>query len=258
MDYLKKILLHKKNNQPKVSKNSGIKPGKFASNFSRNHINIIGEIKQASPSRGKISYSLDKAEAAKQYGRHSSFIKGVSVLTEPLYFKGYPEDIKTVKKSCQLPVLRKDFIIYPSQVYESAQLGADCILLIASLLGVKRLKRLHDVAIQLGLEVLVEVHNRPELDKAMSVGAKLIGINNRNLKTLGIDKQNAISMIKQIQSQDHLIYISESGISNLEDIMEMYQAGVRNFLVGTYFMRAKSLKVTLDYMERALKARELI
>ncbi|MGM0365859.1 MAG: indole-3-glycerol phosphate synthase TrpC [Actinomycetota bacterium] len=257
MNYLKEILIDKKKNKPDISQKAKVKGKGFGKNFSKDKINIIAEIKAASPSRGVINKNLNKAEAAYQYGRHPGFIKGISVLTEPLYFKGCADDVAEVKKSCGLPVLRKDFITYPAQVYESACLGADCILLIAGLLGEKRLKYLYRLAKSLGLEVLVEAHNSGELEKAIKIGAGLVGINNRNLKDLRVNRDNAVSVIEK-SAEDGITFISESGIGSLDDILSLYEKGIRNFLIGTYFMRAKSLEVTLDCMEIAFKKKGLI
>ncbi len=258
MDYLKKILIHKKNNLPDMGKKTKSKNRGFGKNFNTDTINMIAEIKAASPSKGILDKNLNKEEAAKQYSRHSSFIKGISVLTEPLYFKGCAGDIKNIKKSCSLPVLRKDFIIYPAQVYESASLGADCILLIASLMSTRRLKYLYKLAKKLGMEVLVEAHNPQELSKAVHIGASLIGVNNRNLKNLQVDRDHALSVLKQAKKTAHITYIMESGISSLDHICRLYEQGIQNFLVGTYFMKAKSLEVTLQCMEVAFKRRGLI
>jgi len=258
VNYLKEILIDKKKNKPDVLKKTKVKAKGFGANFSKEKINIIAEIKAASPSAGMINSNLDKADAAYQYGCHSSFIKGVSVLTEPLYFKGCVDDIARVKKSCRLPVLRKDFIIYPAQVYESARLGADCILLIAALLGTRRLKVLYQLAKSLGLEVLVEAHNHQELKKAVKIGAGLVGINNRNLKNLKVNRDNALLVLTTAAKDVNITFISESGIGGLDDILRLYEKGINNFLIGSYFMKAKSLKVTLDCMEIALKGKGLI
>ncbi len=258
MDYLKNILVSKKKYKPAVFKKTMAAGEGFIKNFNRDKINIIAEIKKASPSAGLINPNLDPRQAACQYGRYSSFIKGISVLTEPLYFGGCPDDIKKVKGSCCLPVLRKDFIIYAQQVHESACLGADAILLIAGLLGTRKLKSLYRLAKSLGLEVLVEAHNRKQLNKALKIGASLIGINNRNLKDLKTDTDNSVSLVNEFRGEADITIISESGIGSLDDILSLYGKGIRNFLIGTHFMRAKSLEATLSCMEIAFKGRGLV
>ncbi len=256
--YLKEILIYKKQNKPDIQKKTKASHRAFGQNFDSEKINIIAEIKKASPSRGMINKNLDEAEAAYQFGRYPSFIKGLSVLTEPIYFKGCTDDINKARKANRLPILRKDFIVYPQQVHESACLGADCILLISDFLGTKRLKQLYRLAKDLGLEVLVEAHNRKSLKKALTIGANLVGINNRNLKDLKINKDNTASLLTEIGKDSDVTVINESGIGSLDDILRLYEKGIRNFLIGTYFMRAKSLEATLNCMDIAFRKRGLI
>jgi len=270
MNYIKEILAAKKEEIKKIGKNTEwMKPrmqgtikskGNFLRNIKKGRINIIAEIKRASPSRGIINGKLDVGKTALTYNNFKSFISGISVLTEPLYFMGDPDDIRKVRSKSSLPVLRKDFIFSEVQVYESAALGADCILLIASLLGGKKLKRLHELAGNLGLDVLVEVHDMKELDKVMDTGAEFIGINNRNLRTMRIDEKTVYDFLKYRGNKDFSdkILICESGITDIEYIKDLFLEGINVFLIGEYFMRSNNLEAKLNEIELKFKKENLI
>ena len=156
------------------------------------------------------------------------------MLTDRDYFQGHPDFIKQVKSSSKLPVLRKDFIIDPYQIYESRALGADCILLIVAALDLKEMKELESIANDLGMAVLVESHNQQELDAALELSTPLIGINNRDLKTFEVSLKTSIDLVKSIKDR---IPITESGIFNHEDIKLMNENHINTFLVGEAFMR---------------------
>lgn len=260
LEYLKNILVSKKKQRPNLKyKRVKSSNSNFLKNFEKGKINIIAEIKNASPSKGVLNH-FEVKKIASAYNKFQCFIKGISVLTEPLYFKGSIDNIKKVKEVTDIPILRKDFIIYPEQVYESANHGADCILLIASLMSKKKLKALYNLAKELGLDVMVEAHNLDEFQKALDMGANIIGINNRNLKDLQIEKENSVNIIDKVENsklQDVNI-ICESGIEHTKHILEMQRQGICNFLIGTYFMRAKSVITTLSYLELALNKEGLI
>ena len=193
---------------------------------------VIAEIKKASPSKGIIRENFDPEIIAQSY--ESGGAACLSVLTDRDYFQGHPDFIKKVKSSSKLPVLRKDFIIDPYQIYESRVLGADCILLIVAALDLKEMKELESIANDLGMAVLVESHNQQELDAALELSTPLIGINNRDLKTFDVSLKTSIDLVKSIKGR---IPITESGIFNHEDIKLMNENHINTFLVGEAFMR---------------------
>jgi len=263
--FLKDILIAKKKglkdiklSEPKAGSASNGKG--FIDNICPGRVNIIAEIKKASPSRGIINGDLNVTEAAKAYNKYKSFISGLSVLTEELYFKGRKTDIALAKTGADLPVLRKDFIFSERQVYESAELGADCILLISSLLSYNKLKRLYECAGKVGLDVLVETHYRQELMRALDMGAEMIGINNRDLKKMHVDNSHIIKLMRGIPSDilEGMIIICESGVDDTAYIEKLYGMGVNTFLIGTHFMKSREPDSTLLEFEDELKKRNLI
>ena len=193
---------------------------------------MIAEIKKASPSKGIIRQNFDPILIAKSYEKGGAAC--LSVLTDRDYFQGHPDFIKQVKSSTKLPVLRKDFIIDPYQIYESRALGADCILLIVAALDLEKMKELESIANDLGMAVLVESHNQLELDAALELNTALIGINNRDLKTFEVSLKTSIDLVKTIKDR---IPITESGIFNHEDVKLMNENHINSFLVGQAFMR---------------------
>lgn len=196
------------------------------------NISIIAEIKKASPSKGVIIENFDHKAIAKVYEEIN--IDAISVLTEKQFFKGNDEYIKEVREISNKPVLRKDFIIEEYQIYQALEIGADAILLIAAILQGK-LKSFYELATSLGLHVLIEVHNEEELKEALESGGKIIGINNRNLKTFEVSLRHTEELMKHIP-KDRII-VSESGISTEEDIKFLRALGVNAILVGETFMR---------------------
>ncbi|MCL5073597.1 MAG: indole-3-glycerol phosphate synthase TrpC [Actinobacteria bacterium] len=265
MDYLKEILRNKKNEIKSLDgkfKDKNFIDGNFnfIKNISNNKVNVIAEIKKASPSRGIINSSLDIEKTAILYSKYKSFISAISVITEPVYFKGSSDFLKMVKKVSDLPVLRKDFIFHESQIYESAALGADCILLISSILGQKKLNKLYDMAKNLGIDVLVEAHSTREFNKALNTSARLIGINNRNLKNMKINSNNTVDILENVSGKDieDKIIVCESGIENTGYIKDLYKKGIKVFLIGSYFMQSKNLEYDLSEMEDRLKKENLI
>lgn len=200
-------------------------------------INIIAEIKKASPSKGIIRHEFDPARIATIYQENGA--SAISVLTEEKYFLGNIGYLKIVKDVVDLPVLRKDFIFGEYQIYEARVKGADAILLIAGILGEKELKRLLDLSHSVGMYCLVEVHDKVELKKALSTDAKIIGVNNRDLKIFKTDINTTINLIKEIPSDR--IVVSESGISTHEDILRLKEAGVNAFLIGEALMRESDI-----------------
>ncbi len=205
---------------------------------SKSGINIIAEIKKASPSKGVIRENFNPVYIAKIY--EESGAKCLSILTDEKFFQGKDEYIDLVKKEVALPILRKDFIINDWQIEESKYIGADCILLILSCLSANQAKEYEEHALSLGMDVLVETHNLKELELANQLNSKLIGINNRNLKTMSVDIQTSIDLIKKLN--DNKIPISESGISKSEDIILLKKHGFKTFLIGEAFMKENDIK----------------
>lgn len=196
---------------------------------------VIAEVKKASPSKGVIRETFYPAEIAKSYEIHGAAC--LSVLTDKEFFQGSPDYLLEVKAACSLPVLRKDFMIDPYQVYEAGAWGADCILLIVAALSDSQMAELEASAFELGMNVLVEVHNAEELERALDLKTSLLGINNRDLRTFKTSIQNTIDLLPGLP-EDKLV-VTESGILDRDDVQKMRQAGVNAFLIGEAFMRAK-------------------
>jgi indole-3-glycerol phosphate synthase len=198
-------------------------------------INIIAEFKRASPSKGVINDSVDAETVARSYKTGGA--AAISVLTEEDFFKGSLDDLRAVRSTVDLPILRKDFIFDPFQMYEAAEAGADAILLIAAMLDDDELLvELHDLADELGLDALVEVHTLHELERVKNIGAKLIGVNNRDLRTFNVSLDISRELIKH--SPKAAIMITESGLKNLGDIIELQELGFSGFLIGETLMRS--------------------
>lgn len=197
---------------------------------------IIAEIKKASPSQGVIRENFQPVAIGQDYAMNGASC--LSVLTDKDFFQGAEVYLQMVRERCPLPVLRKDFMIDPYQVYEARALGADCILLIVAALSDGQMRELSDTATQLGMDVLVEVHDGEELQRALKLNTQLIGINNRNLRTFKTSLQTTLDLKTQIPSDR--IVITESGIHNHDDVQLMLDHGIYAFLVGEAFMRAES------------------
>ena len=195
---------------------------------------VIAEIKKASPSKGVMRENFIPADIAVSYEKGGAAC--LSVLTDVDFFQGSDAYLQQAREVCALPVLRKEFIIDPYQVYEARGMGADCILLIVACLTDEQLKELSDLAVSLEMDVLVEVHDAEELKRALPLDLPMIGINNRNLRTFETSLQTTIDLLKQIP--EDCIVVTESGIHNQEDIALMQKHNVNAFLVGEAFMRA--------------------
>ena len=196
---------------------------------------VIAEIKKASPSKGVLREDFDPVAIAKSYAEHGAAC--LSVLTDIDFFQGSDEYLQQARSACELPVLRKDFTIDPYQVYEARSIGADCILLIVAALGDAKLSEFTGLAHHLGMDVLIEVHNLEEMERALPLKTKLIGINNRDLHTFKIRLETTFELLEIIPN--NRIVVTESGINNLEDVQFVREEDVNTFLVGEVFMKAK-------------------
>lgn len=195
---------------------------------------VIAEIKKASPSKGVLRADFVPADIAQSYAEHGATC--LSVLTDEQFFQGSADFLKQARASCHLPVLRKDFMVDPYQIYESRAMGADAILLIAACLDDGRMRELEAIAMGLDMAVLVEVHDEHELERALKLKTPLVGVNNRNLKTFEVSLDTTLRL-KALMPAGRLL-VCESGIHTREDVLRMRTGGVQAFLVGEAFMRA--------------------
>ncbi|OGI46544.1 MAG: indole-3-glycerol-phosphate synthase [Candidatus Muproteobacteria bacterium RBG_16_65_34] len=195
---------------------------------------VIAEIKKASPSKGLLRAEFRPAEIARSYERHGAAC--LSVLTDIDFFQGGDDHLRQAREACALPVLRKDFTVDAYQVYEARAIGADCILLIVAALGDAQLRELARLAHELGMDVLVEVHDGPELERALELETPLIGINNRDLHTFEVRLNTTLDLLPRIP-KDRIV-VTESGIHTPEDVALLRTHGVNAFLVGEAFMKA--------------------
>lgn len=210
---------------------------------------IIAEHKRRSPSRAVINQSLNVQEVAEGYEKAGAC--GISVLTDQKYFGGSIEDLLSARASCNLPLLRKEFIIDPYQITEAKAYGADVILLIAAVLSREDIKNLSVWAQQLEMEVLLEVHNKAELVKAMMPSLDMIGVNNRNLKTFEVDLQHSRELSALIP--DEFVKVSESGIGNVQAVKGLQPYGYRGFLIGENFMKTNDPGLSASEFIKKLK-----
>ena len=229
---------HRKRVLPETALKYGVKAATPLRNFSaaleRDGLNVIAELKPASPSRGVLREPFEPEMLAQ--GFESAAAAALSVLTEGEFFRGTLKNLRDARKSVQLPVLRKDFIFDPWQVWETRANDADSFLLIIAMLSDGSLRDLIALGRELGMEPLVEVHTAAELDRALSAGAKILGINNRNLKTLAVHPETSFELIGRIP--DDCIAVSESGLRSHDDLVKLRAAGFDAFLIGTHLMLA--------------------
>lgn len=239
----KKLQIEKEKRETPIEKWIELSQGKITRNFKEalqgEDISVIAEIKKASPSKGIIKEDFDVEAIAKVYEKIK--VNAISVLTEQEFFKGKDSFIEITKAVNSKPILRKDFIIDPYQIYQAKAIGADAILLIAALLPGK-LKDYYDLATSIGLHVLIEVHNKEELEETLKSGGEIIGINNRDLKTFKEDLTTTEKLIKYIPKDK--VIVSESSIKTSEDIRYLKSLGVSAVLIGETFMR------NIEYIER--------
>ncbi len=254
MDIIQKIINQKKERLKDIKVKAPIKDLKlqiadsqptvnFADSIKRDNsgIRLIAEIKRASPSKGIIREDFDLRKIASIY--EDCPVDAISVLTEEDFFQGRLEFISYVKDITKKPVLRKDFIFDEYQIYESRVNKADAILLISAILEKSQAQEYLHIASDLGLSVLFEVHDEDDLQIALDINAKIIGINNRNLKTMQIDLSNALKLNKYIP-EDRIV-VAESGIRNKDDVIALYKSGIDAILVGTSIMQSKDIKVKI-------------
>lgn len=219
-------------------------PYTFENALKTKDIAFICEVKKASPSKGVIAEHFQYIEIAKEYEKAGA--NAISVLTEPHFFMGSDEYLKEIKKVVNIPVLRKDFIIDPYQIYEAQLIGADAVLLICSLLDTKHLKEYIKIADSLGLSCLVEAHDEIELHSALEAGARVIGVNNRNLKTFEVDINTSIRL-RELVPKDK-VFISESGIKTCKDISVLRENGTNAVLIGETLMRSGNISAELEQL----------
>ena len=216
--------------------------GALRSKIAKGKAAVIAEVKKASPSKGVLREHFVPADIAKSYAQHGAAC--LSVLTDRQFFQGAPEFLIEARAACDLPVLRKDFMVDAYQVYEARAMGADCILLIVAALPLPQMQELESIAQALAMAVLVEVHDRVELDFALELNTPLVGINNRNLRTFATDLNTTLELMRDIPQERHII--TESGILAKADVALMREHQVNTFLVGEAFMRASDPGVALQ------------
>ena len=221
------------------------KPRNFLGAMAKPGLSLIAEIKRASPSAGDIAPGARPAELARAY--EAGGASAISVLTEPDHFRGSLDDLREARSACELPVIRKDFLCDPLHLWEARAAGADAVLLIVAALTQTELVSLADLASDLGMTALVEAHSASEVDRAIQAGARLVGINTRNLSTLEVDP----AMVGKLRPlvPDGILVVGESGVATREDVLDMEAAGVDAILVGEAVMRAP---------DPAAKIRELL
>ncbi|MBX2881857.1 MAG: indole-3-glycerol phosphate synthase TrpC [Granulosicoccus sp.] len=213
-------------------------------NLSAGKVAVIAEIKKASPSKGVIRSPFEPSAIAQSYEKAGASC--LSVLTDQDFFQGSTEALRSARAACALPVIRKDFIVHPYQVFEARVMGADCVLLIAAALDDASLRELYEQSVALGMDVLVEVHDEEELQRSLALQPMLLGINNRDLRTFDVSLDTTEALLGAIPESSTVV--TESGILNRTDVQRMRRAGVHAFLVGEAFMRAQDPGKALEEM----------
>ena len=217
----------------------------FKKALSEEGISIIAEVKKASPSKGLIAEDFDYVKIAKEYEEAGA--SAISVLTEPYFFKGSDDYLKEISENVNIPLLRKDFVVDEYMIWEAKLLGASAILLIVSILDVVQLKKYLDLAHDLGLSAIVETHDGDEIMRAMTVGAEIIGVNNRNLKDFTVDIENSINL-RRCVSED-VVFISESGIKTPQDVARLKENNVDAVLIGETLMKSDDKKAMISELK---------
>ena len=234
---------------PEVIEGSRIRPRRtgfpFIKALEKDGLSLICEVKRASPSKGTIAEDFPYLEIAEEY--RDAGADAISVLTEPHYFRGRDEYLEEIADSVDVPVLRKDFVVDEYQIYRAKELGASAVLLIAAVLDDRELEGYRELAESLGMDALVEAHTREEAERAVSSGAAIVGINNRDLSTFKVDLGNSVRLRDAIP--DSVVAVSESGISSQEDARMLHEAGYDAVLVGEAFMRSPDRRALLASMK---------
>ena len=237
----KRLVLHKQEISEEAMKQQALESKRASVSYydalRKGGLSIIGEFKKASPSLGTIDNPIPLTNRIEQYNQS---VDAISVLTEEDHFKGSVSYLKGVREISNLPILRKDFIIDAYQIYEAKVIGADAILLIAAILSKEELKEFYELATSLGLDVLLEVHNEEEVEKALSVNPKIIGVNNRNLKDFTISLDTT-KRLRTLVPKD-TIFVSESGVTNESHIAFLKECNVNALLIGRAFMESENPK----------------
>ena len=213
----------------------------FKKALSEDEISIIAEVKKASPSKGLIAQDFDYIAIAKEYEEAGA--SAISVLTEPYFFQGADDYLKEISENVDIPLLRKDFVVDEYMIWEAKLLGASAVLLIVSILDIVQLKKYLDLAHELGLSAIVETHDGDEIMRAMTVGAEIIGVNNRNLNDFTVDIENSINL-RRCVSED-VVFISESGIKTAEDVARLKENNVDAVLIGETLMKCDDKKAMI-------------
>ena len=208
-------------------------------------ISIIAEVKKASPSKGLIAEDFDYLQIAKDY--EDAGASAISVLTEPYFFMGSDDYLKEIADNVSIPVLRKDFVVDEYMIWEAKALGASAVLLIVSILDIVQLKKYLDLAHELGLSAIVETHDGDEIMRALTVGAEIIGVNNRNLNDFTVDIENSINLRRCVSGD--VIFISESGIKTKEDVTRLKENDVDAVLIGETLMKSDDKKATISELK---------
>lgn len=210
----------------------------FKQALEQKQINIIAEIKRFSPSKGPLRPDLNPIELAQEYAQNGAC--AISVLTEEKFFKGSPNDLKKIKSNTNLPLLRKDFIIDEYQIWEAPLIGASAILLIAAILDENQIISFSELAAKLNLDVLLEVHNEAETIKALKAQPQILGVNNRNLQNFEVSLNTSFDLIQKFKNSNSQVWVSESGIFEKSQIIELQEAGFKAFLIGESLLKAQS------------------
>jgi indole-3-glycerol phosphate synthase len=243
IEHKKTILPELKAKKPSFQVMKKNRPSLYDELRKSNTLQIIAEMKRASPSKGIINDGVNPIEQAKKYEEAGAIC--ISVLTEEKYFKGSYEDLANIANNVDIPILNKDFVIDRVQIDYALAAGASVILLIVAALDDETLLDLYKYATSLGLDVLVEVHNEEELDRALQINPKIIGVNNRDLKTFHVDLAQTEKLAEKINAAGDIAFISESGIFEPEEAQQVAKAGARGILVGESLMRSGNVEETL-------------
>lgn len=242
-DKRKRLVEHKQNISEQQMKEMALASDRKSISFydalAKDGLSIIGEFKKASPSLGEIKSQINLEDRIDQYNQS---VDAISCLTEEDHFHGNAEYLKQIRKISPLPIIRKDFIIEEYQVYEAKVIGADAILLIAAILNDEEMKKLYDLAYSLGLDVLLEVHNEEEMKRAIDLEAKIIGVNNRDLRDFTISLETTKRLVNYLEKEtcgNRPVFVSESGVTKTEDIAFLRDCNVNALLIGRAFMEAK-------------------